>query len=147
MEVILIKDVEKLGKAGAVIKAKDGFARNFLLPNKLAIQVTPGNLKKLEQEKQRIAQDIDKKRQEALGVKERLDNLSLTLSAIAQDEKSLYGSITASDISGALKDEGIEVDKSAIALSDPIKELGIYEISIKLHPDINAKLKLWIVKK
>jgi large subunit ribosomal protein L9 len=147
MEVILTKDVAKVGKAGAVVKVKDGFARNLLLPKGLAIPVTPGNLRKLEQEKQKLNQALEKDKQAAVALKERLDVLSLTLPAIAQDEKSLYGSITALDIANALKEEGIEVDKNRIILSEPIKLLGIYEIPIKLHSEITATLKIWIVKK
>lgn len=147
MEVILVKDVDKVGRAGAVVKVKDGFARNLLLPKKLAIEVTPGNLKRLEQDKQKILQESEKKKQEATLLKERLDNLSLTIQATAQDEKSLYGSVTAQDISNALKDEGIEIEKSLIILDEPIKSLGIYEISVKLHPEVPAKVKTWIVKK
>jgi len=147
MEVILTKDVDKIGKAGAVVKVKDGFARNLLLPKKLAVEVTPGNLKRLEQEKQKLAQESEKRKQEAIILKERLDNLSLTISAMAQDEKSLYGSITALDISNALKDEGLEVDKNLILLIEPLKALGIYEIPVKLHPEISATLKTWIVNK
>ncbi|MDD2928080.1 MAG: 50S ribosomal protein L9 [Candidatus Omnitrophica bacterium] len=147
MEVILTKDVAKIGKAGALVKVKDGFARNLLLPKGLAVPVTPANLKKLEQERQKIAQGLEKDRQEAREIKERLDVLSLTMPAIAQDEKDLYGSITALDISNALKEEGLDLDKSRILLSEPIKSLGIYEIPVKLHPDLSAKLKVWIVKK
>lgn len=147
MEVILIKDVDKIGKAGAIVKVKDGFARNLLLPKKLATQATPGNLRKLEQEKQKINQEQERIRQKAVALKERLDNFSLTISAIAQDEKSLYGSITALDIASALKEEGIEVDKNTIILSEPIKALGIYEISVRLQAEVSAKIKVWVVKK
>ncbi|MDD5518145.1 MAG: 50S ribosomal protein L9 [Candidatus Omnitrophica bacterium] len=147
MEVILTKDVVKIGKAGALVKVKDGFARNLLLPKGLAVPVTPSNLKKLEQERQKIAQGLEKDKQEAVAIKERLDVLSLTMPAIAQDEKNLYGSITALDISNALKEEGLDLDKSRIMLSEPIKSLGIYEVPVKLHPDLSAKLKVWIVKK
>ncbi|MDD5568562.1 MAG: 50S ribosomal protein L9 [Candidatus Omnitrophica bacterium] len=147
MEVILVKDVDKIGKAGSVVKVKDGFARNLLLPKKLAIPVTPGNLKKIEQEKQKTLQGLEEKKQEALLLKERLEKMSLTISAIAQDEKSLYGSVAAQDISNALKEEGLEVEKNIIILSEPIKALGIYEVDVKLHPEIQAKLKVWIVKK
>ena len=147
MEVILTKDVDKIGKIGSVVKVKDGFARNFLLPKKLAIPVTEGNLKKLEQEKKKLIQGLEEKKQAALVLKERLDNLSLTISATAQDEKSLYGSVTAQDISDSLKEEGIEVEKNLIILEEPIKSLGIYEIIVKLHPEVSAKVKAWIVKK
>ena len=147
MEVILIKDVDKLGKAGSVVKVKDGFARNLLFPKKLAMSVTAGNLKKLEAEKQKALQGLEQKKQEALATKERLDKLSLTIPASAQDEASLYGSVTAQDISSALKEEGIELDKNLIILDEPIKALGVYEIAVKLHPEISAKIKTWIVKK
>jgi large subunit ribosomal protein L9 len=147
MEVILTKDVSKIGKAGSVVKVKDGFARNLLFPKSLAIPVTPGNLKKIEQEKQKILQESEKSKQEALAQKERLDALSLSMPVIAQDEKTLYGSITALDIANALKEEGLEIDKGRILLDEPIKSLGIYEVPVKLHPEITAKLKIWIVKK
>ncbi|MDD2680175.1 MAG: 50S ribosomal protein L9 [Candidatus Omnitrophica bacterium] len=147
MEVILTKDVDKVGKAGAVVKVKDGFARNLLFPKGLAIPVTTANLKKIEQEKQKLTQELEKNKQEAIKIKERLDVLSLTIPVIAQDEKSLYGSITSLDISNALKEEGIELDKGKVILEEPIKSLGIYEVPIKLHPEISAKLKIWIVKK
>jgi len=147
MEVILIKDVDKVGRAGAVVKVKDGFARNLLLPQKLAIEVTAGNLKRLEQEKQKILQESEKKKQTAFLLKERLESVSLTISATAQDEESLYGSVTAQDVSNALKEEGIEIEKNLIILDEPIKSLGIYEIPVKLHPEVSAKVKTWIVKK
>lgn len=147
MEVILTKDVAKVGKAGSVVKVKDGFARNLLFPKKIAIPLTSVNLKKLEQEKQRITQDLKKKKEAALVLKEKLDKLSLTIQSLAQDEKSLYGSVTAQDIANSLKEEGLEVDKNLIVLPEPIKALGIYEIEIKLHPEVYAKVKIWIVKK
>ena len=92
-----------------------------------------------------VLYNINKK--EAIAIKTRLDALSLTIAAMAQDEKSLYGSITALDIANALKEEGVELDKNLIVLSEPIKSLGIYEIPVKLHSEISANLKIWIVKK
>lgn len=147
MEVILTKDVDKVGKSGTVVKVKDGFARNFLMPKGLAIEVTRDNLRKFEQGKQRISLELEKKKGVAEGLKARLDNLSLTISVLVQAEESLYGSITVLDIYNALKEEGIEVDKSCIMLDNPIKALGIYEIPLKLHPQVESKLKVWIVKK
>jgi len=147
MEVILIKDVSKVGRAGSVVKVKDGFARNLLLPQGLAIKVTPGNLKKIELEKQKLNEASEKRKQEALKINERLSALSLTIPALAQDEKSLYGSVNSEGIAEALKDEGIEIDKSSILLDEPIKSLGIYEVRIKLHAEVEAKIKVWIVKK
>jgi large subunit ribosomal protein L9 len=147
MEVILIKDVEKIGKTGAVVKVKDGFARNYLIPNGMALLVTDGNLKKLQEEKQKKAAQAEKAKNEALALKERLAGLSLTIAAISQDDEKLYGSILSPDVALVLKEEGFDIDKSLIELTEPIKKLGIYEVSVKLHPEVTAQLKIWIVKK
>jgi large subunit ribosomal protein L9 len=147
MEVILSRDVDRIGKAGQVVRVKDGFARNFLLPNNLALPVTPANVKKLEEEKRRKSLELEKTRKEAEAVKARLEALSLTMPVLVQEEDKMYASITAQDISGALKDEGIEIDKNLIVMDSPIKALGIYEVSVKLHPEISTKIKVWIVKK
>ena len=148
MEVILSQDVEKIGKAGSVVNVKDGYARNFLFPNKLAVPVTQSNLKMLEQDKAKKNQHLEKIKKEAEELKGKLANFSLTLTALTkEEEEKLYGSITAQDIAGALKEEGFEIDKSYIVLNEPIKALGIYEIPIKLHPEVEAKVKVWVVKK
>jgi large subunit ribosomal protein L9 len=147
MEVILNQDVDKLGKAGAIVRVKDGFARNFLIPNGLALPLTPTNLKRLEQEKQRKILQLEKDKKESLGLKERLDNFSLTIPALTQEEDRLYGSVATQDIAQALKEEGFEIDKNSIILEQPIKSLGIYEVPIKLHPEVNVTIKVWIVKK
>ncbi len=147
MEVILKKDVEKIGKAGAVVKVKEGFARNFLFPRDLAQPVTGAALKKIEQDASARAAQSAKIKEESVKLQERLSSLSLTIPALAQDEEKLYGSINANEISEALKEEGFLIDKNIIELAEPIKSLGVYEIPIKLHPEVIAKLKLWVVKK
>jgi large subunit ribosomal protein L9 len=147
MEVILKQDVEKLGKAGSVVKVKDGFGRNYLIAKGLAIPVTASNLKQLEQEKQRKeAQQVIRKK-EAEAVKEKLAGMSLTIASLTQDDEKFYGSITNQDIAQALKDEGLEIDKNIIMLDEPIKALGIYEVPVELHPEVQTKVKVWIVKK
>ena len=123
------------------------FALNFLLPNGLALPLTEVNLKKLEQEKQRKILQSEKVRKEADGLKERLASLSLTMPVLVKEEDSLYGSITSMDIAAALKEEGFDIEKSSIVLNEPIKSLGIYEIPVKLHPEILAAVKVWVVKK
>lgn len=147
MEVILIKDVNKIGKAGTVVKVKDGFARNFLMPKGLATEVTPGNLKKLEQDRQQLLLESEQSKALANDLKARLDKFSLTISVLAQEDENLYGSISEVDICDALKKEGIEMDKSYVVLDNPIKALGIYEIPLILHPEVKSKLKVWVVKK
>jgi len=147
MEVILNRDVDKIGKAGTVVKVKDGFARNFLIPNGLAMPKTSANLKRLEQEKIRKTSELQKVKKESEELKIKLDNLSLTIAALTQEEDKLYGSVSAQDIANALKEEGFDIDKNCIILEEPVKSLGIYEIPIKLHPEVIANIKLWIVKK
>ncbi|MGD0336225.1 MAG: 50S ribosomal protein L9 [Candidatus Omnitrophota bacterium] len=147
MEVILSQDVAKLGKAGSVVKVKDGFARNFLLPNKLAVPVSPANLKTLEEKKLKDQEKLEKIKSDAGTLKQKLEALSLTIAAMINEEEKLYGSIGQHEIAVALKEEGIEVDKNVIILNEPIRSLGIYTIPIQLHQDIAAQLKVWIVKK
>lgn len=147
MEVILSKDVERIGRAGEVIKVKDGFARNFLIPNGLAVPVNSENLKKLEMEKQKKTQQMDKLKKEAEELKERIAGLSLTIPVLTQEKDVLYGSISSTDLAAALEEEGIKLDKNKIVLDEPIKALGIYEVPVKFHPEITGKIKVWIVKK
>lgn len=147
MEVILNEDVQKLGKAGAVVQVKDGFARNFLIPNGLAVPVTAAALKRLEQERQKKQAQLENLRKEAEELRQKLGQLSLTIASLAKEDESLYGGIGAQEIAGALKEEGFEIDKEQISLEQQIKSLGIYEVPVKLHPEITAKVKLWVVKK
>jgi len=147
MEVILKQDVDKIGKAGAVVKVKDGFARNFLIPNGLAMPMTSANFKKLEQEKESKRLQLEKTNRQYEELKTRLEGLSLTLPVLTQEGDSLYGSITSMEIARSLKEEGFDIDKNSIILDEPIKSLGIYEIPVRLHPEVSAKIKIWVVKK
>jgi len=147
MKVILTKDVEKIGKAGALIKVKDGFARNFLLPKGYAIEASAGNLKKLKQDQEKMALELEKKKGLAQELKSRLDSFSLNIPVLVKEDGSLYGSISDIDISTALKNEGIEVEKACVIIEEPIKALGIYEVPLQLHPEVSSKLKVWVVKK
>ncbi|MCU0651602.1 MAG: 50S ribosomal protein L9 [Candidatus Omnitrophica bacterium] len=147
MEVILNKDVANIGKAGQVIKAKDGFARNFLIPNGLAVPLNTVNLKKLEEDKQRKTLQQEKLKKEADELSLKISGLSLTIPVLTQEEDKLYGSIGIVELLASLKEEGIELEKNKIALTEPLKALGIYEVPVKLHPEVTAKLKVWIVKK
>ena len=147
MKVILKKDVHNIGRMGEVKQVKDGYARNFLMPGGLAVPVTAANLKKLEQEKQNKLLGAQKLKEEAESLKDKLSVLSLTIAALINEEEKLYGSITVDDISAALLEEGFKIDKSAVALNEPIKSLGIYEVPVKLHPEVTVNIKVWIVKK
>ncbi|MBU1998853.1 MAG: 50S ribosomal protein L9 [Candidatus Omnitrophota bacterium] len=147
MEVILMQDVKGLGKAGSVVKVKDGFANNFLLLKKLAVPANQANLKIVEQDKKRRDLEYEKKKLEAQGLKERLEKLSFTMPAMVHDDEKIYGSITIHNIAEALDGEGFKIQKDSILLNEPLKSLGIFEVPVKLHPEITAKVKIWVVKK
>jgi len=147
MEVILKQDVEGLGKAGSVVKVKDGHALNYLIPRGLALLSTSENLKNLESQRERKKAQLEKLKAEALRLKEKLEQLSLTIPVLAQEDEKLYATVTAADIARVLKEENFEIEKNVIVLDEPIKSLGIYEVLVKLHPEVSAKIKIWIVKK
>ncbi len=146
MDVILLKDVERVGKEGAVVQVKPGFARNFLLPRGLALPASPEHLNMVQERKQRAAAKAQRLRQEADGLKHKLEGHSLTLKLTVGEGDKPFGSVTAHDVMQTLAQEGFQVDKHAIGLEEPIKALGIYEVPIRLHSEVTATLKLWVVK-
>lgn len=147
MKVILREDVTGVGRLGDIKQVKDGFARNFLLPKKLAMEASDYNLKQVEmdQKKKDVKQQLEKKKAEEVAAK--LQNLSVTMAAEVNEDEKLYGSLSAQDIAGAISQEGIDIDKKSIVLETPIKELGIYDLEVRLHPQVLAKIKVWVVKK
>ncbi|NLE91677.1 MAG: 50S ribosomal protein L9 [Elusimicrobia bacterium] len=147
MKVILTDNIEKIGKLGTMVNVKDGFARNFLFPRKLAVPSTPGNLKALEAKMKRKAKELEALKNEAEKTRARLEALSLTMPVLTQEDDKLYAGISSVDILQALKDEGIILQKSDILLEEPIRALGIYEVPVKLHPEVEGKVKVWVVKK
>lgn len=147
MEVILCQDVQAVGKIGDVIKVKPGFARNYLIPKKMAYLATSANLKKIEnQEAKKVEQDR-RAQQEAQQLAEKLSKVSCTVTVEVNDLEKMYGSVSESDITSALEQEGYAVDKKNIVLEKPITELGIYDVNIKLHTEVTAKVRLWVTKK
>jgi len=147
MKVILTDNIEKVGKLGTVVNVKDGFARNFLFPRKLAVPSTPGNLKALEAKMKKKAKELEALKDGAEKTRVRLEVLSLTMPVLTQEDDKLYAGISSVDILQALKDEGIILQKSDILLEEPIRALGIYEVPVKLHPEVEGKVKVWVVKK
>ena len=146
MDVLLLKDVEKLGAQGAVVHVKPGFARNFLLPQGLAVPATDQQLK-AAQERQRQHEDkAQRLKAQAELVKRKLEGRSLTLKlSLGQDDKP-FGAITTHEILDALAREGFELEKHALHLEEPIKSLGVFELPVRLQADVTATLKLWVVK-
>jgi large subunit ribosomal protein L9 len=147
MRVILVEDVNKLGKLGDVVDVKRGFARNFLFPRKLAIEATDNNLRLLEQKKRKREQQLAREKQEMEELARRITGISCTIPMMAGDEDKLFGSVTAEHIAEAFFAEGIKIDKRHIYLPEPIRKLGVYQVEIKLHPEITTSAKVWVVKK
>jgi large subunit ribosomal protein L9 len=146
MEVILLTDCEKLGNAGDVVKIKDGYARNFLIPRKMAIPSTKENLHIAEAQKKMYAARIEKEKEKYVQLAEKIAALSCTIRVRVGEEEKLFGAVTNTDIHNSLVAEGIDIDKRKIEISEPIKKLGVYSITIRLHPAVNASLKVWVVK-
>ena len=147
MKVILTSDVEKLGKAGEMVNAKTGFARNFLLPNKLAVQATKENIK-IWEEKQAELRAIERENiKKANELKEKIENTKVKIIAKTGEGDRLFGSITSMDIEKALKDQhGLDIDKKKIEMKDNIKSLGTFNVIVKVYPDINANLEVIVDK-
>lgn len=146
MEIILRQAVENLGHPGDVVKVSAGFARNFLLPRGLAYEATPGNKKRIAQEKQRLEAAENTRRDAAQELANKLEQVSLTFSARVGDEGKLFGSVTSADIAQQLEAQGLHIEKRMIDLHEPIKSLGVYRVPIRLHADVKPELKVWVIK-
>ena len=146
MKIILRQDYENLGKAGDIVKVKPGYARNYLLPKKIAYPAEPNFVRMLEEEKRQKQQRLRKEKKVAEEMAEQLSSVSLTISASVGEEDKMFGSVTSQDIAAALKEQGHEIDRRKIVLEEPIKALGIYSVPIKLYPEVEANIKVWVVK-
>ena len=146
MEIILRQAVENLGKPGEVVKVKNGYARNYLLPHGLAYEATPGNLKRIQQERDRLEAAENERRGTAQGLAAKLEQVSLTFSARVGEEGKLFGSVTAADIAQQLESQGFHIEKRQIDLHEPIKALGVYRVPIRLHADVKPEIRVWVIK-
>lgn len=146
MQVILKENIENVGKAGDVINVTPGYARNFLFPHGKAVAADPNNLKSLEHHRKAlVAKQINLKKESEECAK-KLAELSVTIQKGAGEGDKLFGSVTAKEIAAALAKEQVSIDKKQIVLEEPIKQLGVFEVPIKLHPEVIGKLKVWVVK-
>jgi large subunit ribosomal protein L9 len=145
MKVILNTAMDNLGKAGDIINVKDGYARNYLLPRKIAFEATINNVRALEHQKRIIADRLRKERKEFEGLAQKISESPITIPVQVGEEGKLFGSVTNKDIAEALSREGFQIDKRKIRLEDPIKEVGSFVIPINLHPDVVANLPLHVV--
>ena len=146
MKIILREDVERLGERGEIITVKDGYARNYLIPQKLALLATSGNMKMFEEEKKQRDVRGNKTRRLADQLAKKLKSVSITAAVSVGEEDRVFGSVTAQTISNLLKDKGFDIDKKKILLEEPIKALGVYTVPLKLHQDVQGKVKVWVVK-
>jgi large subunit ribosomal protein L9 len=146
MEVILRQAVESLGKPGDVVKVSNGYARNYLLPHGVAFEATPGNLKRIQQEKDRLEAAENERRTAAQGLADKLEQVQLTFSARVGDEGKLFGSVTSADVAQQLEAQGFHIEKRQIDLHEPIKALGVYRIPIRLHADVKPEIRVWVIK-
>jgi large subunit ribosomal protein L9 len=146
MKVILRKEVESLGNVGEIIEVKAGYARNYLIPRGFALKADKQNIKLLEDEQQKVLLKISKDKKSAQKMAEKLNTVSCTATVTVGEEDRVFGSVTTQEIADLLKDKGFEIDRKKIILDEPIKALGIYDIPIKLHSEVEAKIKLWVVK-
>jgi large subunit ribosomal protein L9 len=146
MELILRDDVEKLGRRGDIVKVKDGYARNYLLPRGLGMPVTAANKSMIEKERKAYLARLAKEKAEFEELAKRVATLRFIAPRKVGDNDVLYGSVTSGDVAEFLKAKGIEIDKRKVQLDEPIKHLGEHELRIKLHPEVLATLKLLVTK-
>lgn len=145
-EVLLMADVADLGTAGDVVRVHDGYARNYLMPRKLAAPVTEGMRRQLVKLQERRVAQGKQELQLAQELANRLASASCTIPMKASSDQKLYGSVSAGDIAAVLKGQDLDVDKAQILLEAPIKELGVFSVPVKLHNEVQATLKVWVVE-
>ncbi len=146
MKLLLQRNVDKLGRIGDVVDVSRGYGRNYLLPQGLAVELTPDNINRFETMKRRlIALEQENKDKQIVLAKE-LEKASCTIIANSSEEGHLYGSVSARDIAAQLAADGFQVEQKCILLEQPIKELGIYMVKVRLHPEVECQMKVWVVK-
>lgn len=146
MEVILLDNVPSLGRRGDTVKVKPGYARNFLFPRKLALPSTQSNARVFKEEEKVLAKRDELAKSNAQKAAAKMADVSCTIPVQVGEEDKLYGSVSANDIARVLKDQGYDIDKKQVLLEEPIKQLGVYTIDVRLHREINAPIKVWVVK-
>lgn len=146
VKVLLQSDVDNLGVGGEVVRVRAGYARNFLLPRGLALPATAGNLSRVEELKKAALSRKKQEREVAEQLAQKLGALSISVARAVGEEGKMYGSVTAKDVADAAARAGIEVDRRRITLGDPIKQLGTFQVTVKLHPEVTATLKVEVVK-
>lgn len=145
MKVILKENVENLGRIGEVVRVSEGYARNFLLPRKLVIIANEHNVAEMEHHRQVMERRNKKSLKISQDLANKVEAFSCNISRKVGEQEKLFGSVTSSDIAAVLNKEGLAIDKRMIHLVEPIKQLGVYTVAVKLHPEVTAQLKVWVV--
>ncbi|MBM3278779.1 MAG: 50S ribosomal protein L9 [Candidatus Handelsmanbacteria bacterium] len=146
MKIVLLKDVERLGRAGEIVKVANGFARNFLIPRGEALLATDANIAHFESRRRQHEAAAEREKKAAESLARELEKTSLTVQVRVGEEDKLFGSVTSQNVADLLKEQGREIDRRKIELEEPIRALGVYTIEIRLHPEVRASIKLWVVK-
>lgn len=146
MKVILRQNYESLGNVGEVVEVKEGFARNYLIPRKIAYIALKGNTRVLEEEKKTLLKKAENELQAAELKAAELEKVSITIPVQVGEEDKIFGSVTSQMIADALKEKNYDIDKRRIEIEEPIKALGIYSVKIRLHQNVDAKIKVWVVR-
>ena len=144
MKVILTKDMDNLGKAGALVEVKPGYGRNYLLPRQLAVQATAKNVRQLDHAKSGIMARAAKEKTNAEGMAKKLGAIELKFTRKVGDQNKLFGSVTSKDVHEQLQAQGYQIDRKQVHLPEPLKELGTHEVAVKLHSDVSAKIKVTV---
>lgn len=145
MKVFLKEDVKSLGRMGEVVNVAEGYARNYLIPKKMAVEANTKNVKEFEHQKRMIREKAEKLRDASKTVADKLSALTLTIKAKAGEEEKLFGSVTTMDIAEALQSSGYDIDKKKVHLDEPIKRLGTYTAEVKVHPEVTAKVTVQVM--
>ena len=146
MKVILRRNFENLGKVGDILEVKDGYARNYLIPRQLAFAANKGNLRALEEEKVQLVKKDEKVLHLAQQLLTELEKISVTITVKVGEEDKMFGTVTSQMIADSIKEKGFDIDKRKIEIEEPIKALGIYNINVKIHPEVTASVKTWVVR-
>ncbi len=145
MKIILLQDVDKLGSAGDIVTVKDGYGRNFLIPQKMAVVATVGTVKAKEEERRQASRKVAQQKQDATRVAAELERTEVVLKAKVGSENRIFGSITAQQVADALTHQGFALDRRRIELNEEIRMIGVYTATVKLHPEVTAQVKIRVV--
>jgi large subunit ribosomal protein L9 len=147
VKIILKEDIDNLGAIGDIVNVKDGYGRNYLIPRGLAVEATRKDMAQLEHQKRLIQDQRNRRIRSAEKQAEDIEAVSLTIPCKVGEADKLFGSVTAREIAEAMREEGFNIDKSDIMLSEPLKNLGVYTVPVKIPPNITASIKVWLVRK